>query len=196
MNVDSLGPRATPPAVLATTTSVPGTASTTTAVPNPVATTSDGSGVGVGIVILIAALAGLVAFAAGRFIRPSTPSGPTPATAQKAPEPATVVLDSRAAEQRERLVEAIIDARDRSESRAVNHRLGKALEDVGIETIDPTGQPFDVEQHAAQPPPLVTTDPALDGTVAEVLSYGYREAGKIRRLPVVVVHLLDRSIQT
>ena len=60
-----------------------------------------------------------------------------------------------------------------------------ALERLGVEELDPTGQPFDPELHEAM---MVQPSAShLDGTVLAVVQRGYRVAGRVMRPARVVV---------
>ena len=68
----------------------------------------------------------------------------------------------------------------------VERKLLKALSSVGLEVVDPTGQPFDPAVHEA-----VSTEPATqqseDHTVARVYQVGYVFKGQLLRPARVVV---------
>jgi molecular chaperone GrpE len=68
----------------------------------------------------------------------------------------------------------------------VERKLHKVLAAMGLEAIDPIGQPFDPSVHEA-----VTTEPAAskddDHTVSKVFQVGYRHNGQLLRPARVVV---------
>lgn len=68
----------------------------------------------------------------------------------------------------------------------VERKLRKVLTSLGLEAIDPVGQPFDPSLHEA-----VTTEPATseadDHTVSKVFQVGYRHNGQLLRPARVVV---------
>lgn len=68
----------------------------------------------------------------------------------------------------------------------VERKLHKVLASLGLEAIDPVGQPFDPSVHEA-----VTTEPAAtaaeDHTVSKVFQVGYRHNGQLLRPARVVV---------
>lgn len=68
----------------------------------------------------------------------------------------------------------------------VGRKLHKVLSSMGLEAIDPVGEPFDPSLHEA-----VTTEPATsaadDHTVARVFQVGYRFNGQLLRPARVVV---------
>jgi molecular chaperone GrpE len=70
----------------------------------------------------------------------------------------------------------------------VERKLLKVLEGVGVERVDPTGQPFDPNVHEAvmtMPAP----SPAADHTVGTVLQPGYRLNGMLLRAARVAVYV-------
>jgi hypothetical protein len=166
------------------------TTTATTAPAPPAAGTADtggSDGVSTGLVLLIVLLVAAVAAVVGAAIgivagrRRATPPAPPPPPPP--PPPADPIARDRTA-----LAEAIIDARDRLGPGALSERLGAALATVGVETLDPVGEPFDANRHWAQGSDRLTPDPALDGTVAETVTFGYVDRGRPLRLPGVVVY--------
>lgn len=148
------------------------------------------SGVELVVVALVAVIGAAIGYTAARLTKrragashraDPVPEAP-PVTPPAAP-PSMVVVD----EHRDGLVGALIDARDRVGESGVGDRIVVALRDAGVEVIDPTGDRFDPEQHVAAGHDRLTDDPALDGRVADVVSYGYRDRGRVLRLPSVVV---------
>lgn len=72
----------------------------------------------------------------------------------------------------------------------IARKLMKALGDVGMEIIDPAGEPFDPNYHEA----LVVTathDPEADETVSQVLLTGYRMGDRLLRPAQVAVFRYD-----
>jgi len=95
-------------------------------------------------------------------------------------------VDQLAAD-RAALVRAVIYVRDRVTSKALSDRLGSALADAGIATVEPTGTVFDPAQHEAGGA-VAATEPAQAGTIAAVEVPGYTDRGRVLRAPVVTVY--------
>jgi hypothetical protein len=94
----------------------------------------------------------------------------------------------RAAEDRAALIKAAIYVRDRVTSKALADRLGAALHDAGVETLEPTGARFDPARHEAGGA-TPADDPARIGSIAAVEVPGYADrGGRILRAPVVTVY--------
>ncbi|MBO0868448.1 MAG: nucleotide exchange factor GrpE [Micromonosporaceae bacterium] len=92
------------------------------------------------------------------------------------------------------LIRACIYLRDRITSTALAQRLDQALEEVGVVTLQPVGEPFDPTwQEAAGVEP--TQDPAHVGTVAMVETPGYADRGVLLRAPVVTVYQAAANIE-
>ncbi len=68
----------------------------------------------------------------------------------------------------------------------VERKLQKALEGVGLERVDPTGQPFDPNLHEAVMT-MPAASPDADHTVGSVLQPGYRLNGLLLRPARVAV---------
>jgi hypothetical protein len=85
------------------------------------------------------------------------------------------------------LIRACIYVRDRTTSRALADRLGAALRDAGVRTVEPAGARFDPAQHEAGGA-APSSDPAKIGTIAAVEVPGYADRdGRLLRVPVVTV---------
>jgi molecular chaperone GrpE len=69
----------------------------------------------------------------------------------------------------------------------VERKLLKVLEGVGVERLDPAGQPFDPNQHEAVMT-LAAPSPEADHTVGAVLQPGYRLNGSLLRAARVAVY--------
>ncbi len=69
----------------------------------------------------------------------------------------------------------------------VERKLIKALESVGVERLDPQGQPFDPNVHEAVMT-LAAPSPEADHTVGSVLQLGYRLNGTLLRPARVAVY--------
>jgi hypothetical protein len=124
----------------------------------------------VGLIGLIGALAAAVAV----LILSGTPApAPVPAATSDA--------------DRTTLVQICIYLRDRVTSTALASRLDQALRQVGVSTVEPTGERFDPSHHEAGGT-LPTTDKALVGTIATVEAPGYADRGVLLRPPVVTVY--------
>jgi molecular chaperone GrpE len=63
--------------------------------------------------------------------------------------------------------------------------LQDALDQVGVETIDPEGEPFDPTRHEAMS--LLPSDRAEPGSVVEVIQKGYAIEDRLLRPARVVV---------
>ena len=85
------------------------------------------------------------------------------------------------------LVQACIYLRDRVTSTALASRLDQALRQVGVSTVEPTGERFDPSHHEAGGA-LPTTDDTLVGMIATVEAPGYADRGVLLRPPVVTVY--------
>jgi molecular chaperone GrpE len=68
---------------------------------------------------------------------------------------------------------------------ATQRLFASALERLGVEELDPSGQPFDPELHEAMMVQPSADHP--DGTVLAVVQRGYRVAGRVMRPARVVV---------
>jgi hypothetical protein len=112
---------------------------------------------------------------------------PAPATATAAP-----AGDPTGDPDRGTLVQACIYLRDRVTSTALATRLDQALRQVGVSTVEPTGERFDPSHHEAGGA-LPTTDDALVGTIATVEAPGYADRGVLVRPPVVTVYQRRRA---
>jgi hypothetical protein len=89
--------------------------------------------------------------------------------------------------ERATLVRVCVYLRDRVTSTALASRLDQALHQVGVSTVEPTGERFDPSHHEAGGT-LPTTDAALVGTIAAVETPGYADRGVLLRPPVVTVY--------
>ena len=106
-------------------------------------------------------------------------------------EPTTLPLPPVAGQadvDRAALIEACIYVRDRTTSRALADRLGSALTDAGVRTVEPAGARFDPARHEAGGAAPIG-DPAKVGTIAAVEVPGYTDRdGRPLRVPVVTVY--------
>jgi hypothetical protein len=94
---------------------------------------------------------------------------------------------------RRALVQASIYVRDRVTSKALGDRLGAALHEAGITTLEPTGVRFDPAHHEAGGT-TPTGDPALNGQISGVEVPGYVDRdGRVLRAPIVTVFQSGRS---
>jgi hypothetical protein len=119
---------------------------------------------------------------------------PAPNQARHAPNrtgaaaPAPAPGAARAEADRTALVQAIIYVRDRVTSKALSDRLGAALRDAGVDTLEPTGVRFDPAHHEAGGS-APATDPGKIGSIAAVEVPGYADrGGRVLRAPVVTVY--------
>jgi molecular chaperone GrpE len=85
------------------------------------------------------------------------------------------------------LVQLCIYLRDRLTSSALASRLDQGLNQVGVSTVEPTGERFDPSHHEAGGA-LPTNDDKLVGTIATVEAPGYADRGVLLRPPVVTVY--------
>lgn len=93
--------------------------------------------------------------------------------------------DSAADEQEKGHAKAAYDAL-REGVRMVHAQLSTVLESLGLERIDPEGDPFDPELHDAMS--LVpVTDPEQDNVVQQVFRPGYRRGDRVLRPATVLV---------
>ncbi|WP_344504853.1 nucleotide exchange factor GrpE [Dactylosporangium maewongense] len=94
---------------------------------------------------------------------------------------------------RRALVQACIYVRDRVTSKALGDRLGAALKEAGVTTLEPTGVRFDPAHHEAGGA-APSTDPALIGSIAAVEVPGYLDRdGRVLRAPIVTVYQAPRN---
>jgi molecular chaperone GrpE len=97
---------------------------------------------------------------------------------------------ARLQQERTRLIDLCLYARDRVSSAAAAERVDAGLVELGVTPLRPDGQPFDPAQHEAAAT-VPTEDPALHGTVAETEVPGYADRGALVRPPVVSVYRRD-----
>jgi hypothetical protein len=100
-------------------------------------------------------------------------------------EPGRPVTDL--AEQRRALIDLVIYAYDRTTSTGVRARLADGLSRVGVQVVQPDGEPFDATRHEAggvEP----TDDDALHDRIAETERAGFRDRDRVIRDPTVVVY--------
>ncbi|GAB3839834.1 nucleotide exchange factor GrpE [Dactylosporangium cerinum] len=94
---------------------------------------------------------------------------------------------------RRALVQACIYVRDRVTSKALGDRLGAALAEAGVKTLEPTGVRFDPAHHEAGGA-APATDPKLIGSIAAVEVPGYLDRdGRVLRAPIVTVYQAARN---
>jgi molecular chaperone GrpE len=103
------------------------------------------------------------------------------------PSPRVPVPTANGDSDRTTLVQLCIYLRDRLTSTALATRLDLGLNQVGVSTVEPTGERFDPSHHEAGGA-LPTTDDALVGTIATVEAPGYADRGVLLRPPVVTVY--------
>jgi GrpE len=113
------------------------------------------------------------------------PAGAAGAAGPSGPSPAAV---RQSEADRAALVQACIYVRDRVTSRALADRLGAALREAGVATLEPTGVKFDPSHHEAGGA-APSDDPAKIGSIAAVEVPGYADrGGRVLRVPVVTVY--------
>ncbi|MFI5907739.1 nucleotide exchange factor GrpE [Dactylosporangium sp. NPDC051541] len=94
---------------------------------------------------------------------------------------------------RRALVQATIYVRDRVTSKALGDRLGTALHEAGVSTLEPTGVRFDPAHHEAGGT-TPTNDPGLNGQISGVEVPGYVDRdGRVLRAPIVTVFQAGRN---
>ena len=69
--------------------------------------------------------------------------------------------------------------------RLIQEQFSKVLEDFGLETMDPTGQPFDPNMHEALMNQPSETVP--EGEIIQVFQKGYKIKNKLLRVAKVIV---------
>jgi hypothetical protein len=122
---------------------------------------------------LFGAAAVLLLAAAGPDVEPTPAPGPGPS--------------GDGAADRASLVQTCIYLRDRLTSTALANRVDQSLAQIGVSTVDPTGERFDPGHHEAGGA-LPTDDDTLVGTIATVEAPGYLDHGVLLRPPVVTVY--------
>jgi hypothetical protein len=94
---------------------------------------------------------------------------------------------------RRALVQASIYVRDRVTSKALGDRLGAALREAGVTTLEPAGVRFDPAHHEAGGT-TPTPDPGLSGHISGVEVPGYVDRdGRVLRAPIVTVYQAARN---
>lgn len=91
--------------------------------------------------------------------------------------------------ERAKLIELCVYALDRARSTGVAQRLADGLHEIGVHALYPDGERFDPARHEAGGT-LSTTDPVLDGTIAETETPGFADRDQLLRTPVVTVYRL------
>jgi hypothetical protein len=182
-----------------TTTGTSGVGAKSTPTPStPTSATCDGGfAKAPAVVALAGTLVGGVAvlgllFAAAPPRRPGpapTRPGPAGATARRpvSPAPDGPQPGRQPEADRATLVQACIYVRDRTTSKALAERLGAALHQAGVTSIEPAGVRFDPARHEAGGA-APSDDPAKVGTIAAVEVPGYADRGHLLRPPVVTVY--------
>ena len=89
--------------------------------------------------------------------------------------------------ERAELIRLCLYALDRARSGGVVERLEEGLAGVGVTAVRPDGEKFDPAVHEAGGT-VPTTDPDLDGTIAETELVGFRDGDKVLRAPIVTVY--------
>src|SRR5690349_5802167 len=145
-----------------------------------------------GVLLLLLLMAARTAGAAGA-VRAKVPTSGAPAPGgpggpDRPGAPGGAQRASRAEADRATLVQAAIYVRDRVTSKALADRLGMALRDAGVETLEPTGARFDPAHHEAGGA-APSDDPSKIGSIAAVEAPGFADrGGRILRAPVVTVY--------
>lgn len=95
--------------------------------------------------------------------------------------------------ERAKMVELLLYARDRVSSPAVASRMDDHLAQLGIGVLTPAvGDLFDAQQHEASAT-VPTEDARLHGTIAEVEMAGYSDGDHVVRHPIVTVYSAQRG---
>ena len=95
--------------------------------------------------------------------------------------------------ERAKMVDLLLYARDRVSSPAVASRMDDNLAQLGIQVLVPrVGDRFDPTQHEASAT-VHTDDPEKQGTIAELELAGYSDGDRVVRHPVVTVYTLERG---
>lgn len=94
---------------------------------------------------------------------------------------------NRLVEERAKLIEICLYARDRVNSPAAAERIDAGLAELGVTMLRPDGEVFDPALHEAAAT-VPTADPALHGLVAETELAGYADRGVLVRAPMVSVY--------
>lgn len=89
--------------------------------------------------------------------------------------------------ERAELIRLCLYALDLARSGGVVERLEEGLAGVGVTALRPDGEKFDPAVHEAGGT-VPTTDPDLDGTIAETELVGFRDGDKVLRAPIVTVY--------
>lgn len=168
--------------------------------PNPTVVGQSGdcdssfSVVAAGIGFTGAAVAGGVAVAfllvGGRSPRTAGPAGnglPVAPVSGAGSDPGLTQRLEQAEAERQTLVQTCVYVRDRATSRAIADTLGRALQEVGVNTVAPVGVRFDPAHHEAGGA-TAAADPTQVGTIAAVEVPGYIDRGVALRAPVVTVY--------
>jgi hypothetical protein len=114
----------------------------------------------------------------------ATPAGSGPAAER--PD------DELAAQQRDSLAATCMRAADLLPGQPVAAMLHRGVEESGYSILEPTGERFDPEVHEAVDQEA-TNDANLNGVVASTERAGYAYAGRVLRMPQVVVYSIDHD---
>lgn len=95
--------------------------------------------------------------------------------------------------ERAKMIDLLLYARDRVASPAVAHRMDDNLAQLGIQVLVPqVGDRFDPRQHEASAT-VLTDDTDLQGTIAELELAGYADGDRVVRHPIVTVYTTERG---
>jgi hypothetical protein len=139
--------------------------------------------------ILLSALA-LVACAVAIARRREPRQGGETRPVAGEPRSALAVADGQRSD-RDTLVDAWIGIGDELAGTPLARRVDHVLASVGVERIDPVGQPFDPKEHAAEER-VATDDPSKHNVIAATVHAGYVDGGRTIRLPKVAVYRRQR----
>ncbi|OLT45512.1 nucleotide exchange factor GrpE [Saccharomonospora sp. CUA-673] len=88
---------------------------------------------------------------------------------------------------RQALIQLCLYALDRAHSEGVAERIEQSLAAVGVHAVRPDGVRFDPARHEAGGA-VPTTDPGLEGVVAETEVPGFTDHDRLLRAPIVTVY--------
>jgi hypothetical protein len=161
---------------------------------SPAASDDDGTSP---VALIVVGVIGLVIGAAAATVlarrrrAPATPSGSsaTPAPASAPLQPPTAAPSAPQADRSPGLITSLIDLSDRMTSQALRAEIIATLGRVGVHPIEiAPGTPFEATtmRGIGSSP---TSDPAWVGRVATTDRCGFHDAGRVIRLPDVVVYV-------
>lgn len=139
------------------------------------------------ILVAVVVVAVLVSRSRSGSRRAATPIAPPAAAGPVGGPPPLPADGGRAANERDRLVQVLVELGDQLDSVALRSWVTQALDEVGVTTVLADGQRFDPARHQAVDQ-VATTDPSAVGVVAQTVRAGYVDRERLLRLPQVVVY--------